>query len=239
MPTVSVNASREGKITGPYLPVWFDARNELIGSTAQNRTSPTVDSFAIASEYISSRAGDLYRVMRSYFYWDLSSYAPNITAIDMNIDLVGSGTPLQIIPAQSVLAFGGNGGSSLVINEFDINTPTPPSPPAYSASPFTNGSGVVTTTLNPTAITDANNNGFLIIQLVEFDYDYPDFDPTPFGYQQYYAGINFAFGTNTLDVTYTLAGYGNAVNGIGTGAFGTIDTVNAVANANIDKVLGI
>lgn len=237
MPTVSVNASREGRISGPYLPVWFDARNDPTGATAVNRTSPTVDTFAIASEYISSRAGDLYRVTRAYFYWDLSAYAGNITAIDMNIDLVGSGTPLQIQPAQSVLAFGGNGGSSLVTSEFDINQPTPPAPPAYGP-PFLNTTGIVTTTLDPAAVTDANNNGFLIIQLDEFDYDYQDQDPTPFGYQQYYAGINFAFGTNTLDVTYT-AGYGNAVNGIGTGAFGTIDTVNAVASANIDKVLGI
>jgi hypothetical protein len=233
MPTVSVNASREGTIAGPYLPVWFDARNDPTGANAINRTSPTVDTFAIASEYISSRAGDQYRVTRAYFYWNLSAYAGNITAIDMNIDLVGSGTPLAIQPAQSVLAFGGNGGSSLVTNEFDINIPTPPSPPAYSASPFTNNAGIVTTTLNPTAITDANNNGFLIIQLVEFDYDYPDNDPTPFGYQQYYAGINFAFGTNTLDVTYT-AGYANQVNNVD-GA--DIGEVIGVAGGSIGEIM--
>ena len=238
MPTVSVNASREGTIVGQYLLAWADARNEPIGQVANNRTSPTVDSFAIASEYIASRAGDLYRVTRAYFYWDLSAYAGNITAIEMNIDLVGSGTPLQIQPAQSVLAFGGNGGSSLVTSEFDINVPTPPSPPAY-ASPFLNTTGIVTITLDPTAITDANNNGFLIIQLDEFDYDYIDQDPTPFGYQQYYAGVNFAFGTNTLDVTYTAVGYQNAVNGIGSGAYADIDAVNAVAGANIDNINGI
>lgn len=234
MPTVSVNTSREGKINGTYEVVWFDGRNQLVGNIAYNLTSPTTDPIAISVEYTINKGVDLYRVIRPYFYWDLSAYAGGITAIDMNIDMVGSGTPLAIQPAQSVLAFGGNGGSSLVTSEFDINQPTPPSPPAYSSSPFLNTSGIVTTTLNSTAINDANNNGFLIIQLDEFDYDWKDIDPTPFGYMNYYAGIVFDFGTNTLDVTYTPPGYANEVIGV---AGASISEVIGVAGGSIGEIM--
>jgi len=236
MPTVSVNASREGYIWNgnSNFPVWFDARNDPNGSAAFNYSSPTPSQYSVQVAYQSGRGGDFYWVTRSYFYWDLSAYAPNITAIDMNIDMAGLGTPLAIQPAQSELAFGSNGSSALVVGEFDINIPTPPSPPAYSNAPFSNNAGIVTTTLNATAIADANTNGFLIIQLVEYDYDYPDIDPTPFGYQVYEAAINFATGNNTLDVTYTPAGYANEVIGV---AGASISEVIGVAGGSIGEIM--
>jgi len=239
MPTVNVNAGGFGIIQSNTLPVWFDTRNEIIaGGAFDFTTSPANIPNAIYVNYAPGRSGPFYQIIRSYFYWDLTSYAGNITAIDMNIALTGAGTPLTIQPAQSVLAFGGIPPSiPLDVDQFDINTPTPPAPPSYGPT-FNNG-GPATVTLNVQALVDANTNGFLIVQLDEFDFDYSDFDPAPFGFQTYSAGINFTAAGNYLSVTYNLPGYGNAVNGVGTGAFGTIDTVNAVASADIDKVLGI
>jgi hypothetical protein len=235
MPTVSVNASREGYIWNgnSSIPVWPDARYDPNGSAAFNYSTPTPTQYGVQVGYAAGRAGDFYWVTRSYFYWNLSAYAGNITAIDMNIDMAGSGTPLLIQPAQSVLAFGGNGGSPLSVGEFDINQPTPPTPPAYGP-PFANTTGVVTTTLDPAAVIDANNNGFLIIQLVENDYDYVDVDPTPGGYAVYEAAINFATGNNTLDVTYTSPGYANQVNNV---AGASIDEVIGVAKGSIGEIM--
>lgn len=237
MPTVNVNAGGLGFIQGNALPVWFDSRNEIIAGGAFDRTSTGGTANGVYVEYGSGRAGPYYQIIRSYFYWDLTPYAGNITSIDMTINLVGLGSPLVIQPAQSTLAFGGIPPSiPLDVDQFDINTPTPPAPPPYGPT-FNNG-GPATVTLNSQAVIDANTNGFLIVQLNEFDFDYSDFDPAAFGFGVYSAGINFSLSGNFLSVTY-LAGYANAVNGVGAGAFGTIDDVNGVASADISKVIGI
>jgi hypothetical protein len=218
---------------GTQFPDWPSARFDPAGSSPNNYSTPT-NASGVYVEYGTGRGGDYYTTRRAYFYWDLSSYAPNITAIDMNIELTGVGSPLQIQPAQSTLAFSGNGSAPLQIGEYDITVPSDP-PPAYGST-FVNAPGIVTTPLNATAIADANANGFLIIQLVEFDYDYSDIDPTPFGYNVYSAEIRFADGNNTLDVTYTPPGYGNDVNGV---TSSNISSVNAVATANISNVIGV
>lgn len=232
MPVATVNAGREGYIynSNSGWPDWPSARNDPNGFAAVNYTIPTSNQTGIQVGYVSGRGGPAYYLNRTYFYFDVAAYQGSITSIDLNVDMAGGGTPLAITAAQSTLAFGGNGMSPLAVGEFDINVPTSP-PPKYSGT-FTNTSGIVTVTLDPVAVADANASGLLIIQLVEEDFDYNDVDPTPFGFAVYNATLNFGFGTNTLDVTYT-AGYGNNVNDIATATLGKI---NDIGTANISEV---
>lgn len=233
MPVATVNAGREGYIWNgnSNWPDWPSARNDPNGSAAFNYTFPTPSQFSIQVGYQIGRGGPFYWVTRTYFYFDVTAYQGNITSIDLNVDMAGGGTPLAIVAAKSTLAFGGNGLSALAVGEFDITVPSNP-PPKYSGT-FTNTAGIQTVTLDPLAVTDANANGFLIMQLVEEDYDYNDVDPTPFGTAVYEASINFANGTNTLDVTYTVPGYGNDVNDVATANIGKI---NDTGTANISEV---
>jgi len=233
MATANVNATREAFMFGNQFPDWPSARFDPAGAAPNNYSTPT-NATGIYVEYGTNRGGDYYTTRRAYFYWDLSSYAPNITAIDMNIELTGGGSPLLIQPAQSTLAFNGDGSAPLVGGEYDITVPSDP-PPSYAA-PFLNTAGVVQTGLNATAVSDANSQGFLIVQLIEHDYDYSDVDPTPFGYNIYSAEIRFADGNNTLDITYTPPGYGNIVNGV---AAANIVAVNGVATADIVNIIGV
>lgn len=235
MPVTQINSSREATAMATQFPDWFSARDSPNANSVVNWSgTPTVGG-AIAVYWQIGRGGPDYNVVRTYFYFDLTTISGTITAIDFYLRVQNGGTNnVNVAINGNSLAFGGNGSSNLTSGEFDIN--------GGMTNDYLNGQGVGLTTnaynqfsLNTNAITDATNNQFLILQIIDFDFDYLNNDPTPLGPMSVSGGYR-AFFPNYLSVTTAAAGYPNNVMGV---TSANIDNVIGIATADIDNIIGV
>ena len=235
MATTNINASKQTYATSGTQTSWSAARNATSSNSHINYTSQSNRSNAISVLYSSGRGGGSYYVNRSFFFFDTSTVAGTITAIDLKIyGYLSGGRSVRV--AKST-AYNTGGGSAYIDSEFNNWTtlggiiPVP----YTSAGQTWTALGTNTISLNSTAISNANSNSYLNLVLVGQLYDYVNSAPGSSLEQS--SGIQFASTTEfpKLAITYTPtpSGYGNDVNGV---ASANIASVNGVATANIASI---
>jgi len=239
MPTTTINATKQGIVTqeesGSKLNWINDIRNASSGYAASVITSFVNETTAVQAGYSTSPV--VYGVIRrTFLFFDVSSITSSntITAATLKILGYGGSSNGDVVPVAAT-AWGGDGSGTLSVSDFGNLTFTA----TYSA-PITswNTSGYNDFTLNSTAISAMNSNGYLNLALINDTYDQGS--TTPGANTNYINGITF-FGTKSTDLkielTYSASsGYTHGVNGVGSSS---IVSVNNVATASIANIIGV
>jgi len=217
----TINISRQGHITGATSGNFNTARTSEVGLAA---VTDGITGTGTVQYYHSGRGK---RFQRAFLYFDTSGITGTLSAAHIDVKGGGiSGDPNDTIMIKST-AFGGDGGTALATSDFflSLNYST-----AYSTelTSFSN-SGNNEYTLTAAALADIKNNDHFTLAIVEHDSDYTNSDQTNV------SDIVIDFDT-TITLDYTLAGYGNRVNGV---ASANIGKINGVATAIISKVNGV
>tara|TARA_B110000503_G_C7133761_1_gene407918 strand:+ start:1224 stop:1925 length:702 start_codon:yes stop_codon:yes gene_type:complete len=222
MATTTVTADREVAANSGTKTTWTAARDATTANSFTEYSTSTDKEDAIIELFFSGRGGGTYVIGRTFLFFDVSGVGGTITAIDLKIYGVTENT-VDVMVAKST-AFGGSGDSAFVEGDFDnwyLDNPTAymASSPAWSINTYN------TLTLNSTAVSDANTNGYLNVVVLGNDYDYVDTEPLSDIDRQ--GGVRFKNGTYPIElaITYTPTGWD--------------DDVNGVVNASIGKVAGI
>ena len=229
--TTTVTASKQATAAKNAQSSWTAARDATSADTITNYTSSGSDNQAVYVIFASGKGGGLYYVGRTFLFFDLSGVNGTITA--MSLKVTGDTNTTAVVGAARSTAFGGSGGSNLVAADFDNWSPD--SPTAYNAGTSWS-TGLNTMTMNSTAISDANTNSYLNVVLVERYNDLEDSAPTSDVTKQ--SGITFQNSSSPiyLDITYTPAGYGNSVNGVGSSSIANVISVATASIANVNGV---
>lgn len=238
MPTVTANWNAKGIISsgqpsGPLgtISTWFDARNANDGLVFQTATGTAPQ---IGQIVLSGRGANSYRIGRVFGWVDVSAYAPNISAIDLKIPW-GSSTGINDFIICQSFAFNNASSTTLSGPDMDINGSWDVNVP-FSTQQTYQASSTQTVSVNATAVSQANSLTYLNFVIIDFDYDYQNFDPAFGGVPANYYGRFSMSVTAQADITYALPGYGNDVNNV---TSTNIDQINGVDSANIDQVNGI
>ena len=243
MPVIYAELSDGYISSGGSHSSWSSARDAATGNTVD--TNDTFGNFGAGVVYTASKGGGgTYEVVRAFFRFDFSSVSGTVAAgATLSIrGFTSSGSPKARICKSTAFTGGSN---TLVVGDFDL---------AQFAADYAtnnprtwNASGWNDFTLNSDAIDDINNNGELIVALIEHVYDYYDFDPSTSPGGTYAGGLIPAYSDKKIGITwrdrgtasaphidYTIAaGYGNHINGVAPtkSAF-----VNAVAGTDIEEI---
>jgi hypothetical protein len=239
MATTTVNVSYEGIVerldTSSSAINWLTTtRNASTGTSATTYNSIAKSALSPRSYYELAKGTYSSGNVRTFFFFDLSSVGGTITAATLKVYNDGSAISDDIECVEAT-AWGGSGSSStLATTDYD-EVALLGSGDSYSNLLTWAGSAYNSFTLNSTAISDMNTNGYLNCALLTQDLDYRGIAPslgTNVGFQ-----IRFNDSSNPvyLDITYTPA-YNNTVNGV---SASNIGNVNAVAKANIANVNGV
>ena len=241
MATTTVNASYEGIVerldTSSSAINWLTTtRNASTGTSATTYNSIAKSALSPRSYYELAKGTYSSGNIRTFFFFDLSSVGGTITAATLKVynDSSAISDDIECVEAT---AWGGSGSSStLATTDYD-EVALLGSGDSYSNLLTWAGSAYNSFTLNSTAISDMNTNGYLNCALLTQDLDYRGIAPslgTNVGFQ-----IRFNDSSNPvyLDITYTpsATGYGNTVNGVGPSS---IANVIGVATASIANVNG-
>lgn len=232
MPTTTVTAGKQAEGDSGTTTSWTAAKDATAASFYQQFSTATDDTTSVQGLFNSGRGGGTYRLVRTFLFFDLSSVSGTITAMDLDLYVANGGT--AVVQVAKSTAFGGDGTSDFA--EGDYDNWSQDSPTAYMASSATLSLNANTLTLNSTAISDANNDGYLNVVIVDNVHDFQDQQPLLSIDRS--SGLRFQNSSNPiqLDITYTAAGYGKDVMGVSSG---TIGEVIGVASANIGKVIGV
>ena len=236
MATTTVNLSYEGTVQKIYTAIsvnWVsNVRNAAVGDTPITYTTSTT-SFVPRSTYESGKGGQVGTNTRFFVFFDTSGVGGTITAATLNIRGSTIGTSVDTQPVEATAWGGGGGTSTLGTGDYDaVDFST-----TYATALTTWAQNTYNTyTLNATAISDMNTNGYLNVALLTEDYDLKGISPALGG--DWFVHIHHRDASNPhyLDITYTPAGYGNDINGV---ASANIDSVIGVASANISTVIGV
>jgi len=232
MATINIDASKQTFARSGTKTSWSAARNATSSNSHINYTTTQTNSnYAIQTFYGKGE----YSVNRSFFFFDTSTVAGTITAINLRIYGVTNGG--HSVRVAKSTAYGTSGGSAYTNSDF--NNWTALNPISLGPIPYTSAGqtwevpGTNSLSLNFTAISNANTNSYLNLVLVGQLYDYANSAPGSSLEQN--SGIQFASTTEfpKLLITYTPSGYGNDVNGV---ASANIASVNGVATANIASI---
>ena len=243
MPVIYAESSDGWISSGGSHSSWSSARDASAGNTVDTNDNFTQLGAGVVYTAVKGGSGS-FEVVRAFFRFDFSSVS-GIVDSGATLSIRGytsSGSPKARICKSTAFTGGSN---TLVVGDFDL---------AQFAADYAtnnprtwNASGWNDFTLNSDAIDDINNNGELIVALIEHVYDYYDFDPSTTSGGTYAGGLIPAYSDKKIGITwrdrgtataphidYTIAaGYGNHVNTIAPTkqAF-----VNAVAGANIEEI---
>lgn len=199
---------------------WTAARNAT-SAGASNYTSTFSNGAAIEDYRSTTRGPTVYGVRRTFFFFDLSTIPSGntITGIVLKVQGYDSGGGVSgdgNVRVARATAFSGNGSSTYATTDFDNWSPSSPTPYASNLSTWLTTRNDIT--LNATAISDANTNGYLNLVLVDNEYDYPDTTPTSDFFNQ--NGIKFRSSTtsekNIVTVTHSApaSSWENTINGV-------------------------
>jgi hypothetical protein len=233
MATTTVTADKEASADSGTQTTWTAARDATTANSFTQYSTATDKTDALVELFLSGRGAGTYVVTRTFLVFDVSGVGGTITAIDLKIYGVTNNT-IDVMVAKST-AFGGDGSSDFESGDFDNWNPD--SPTAYMASsPAWSINTYNTLTLNSTAVSDANTNGYLNVVVLGNDYDYVDNEPLSDVDRQ--GGVRFFNGTNPieLDITYTPpAGWNDNIIGVANASIGNFI---GVAEASIGSVNG-
>ena len=229
MATTTVTAGKQAEGDTGSQTSWTAAKDQTSAFYSQQFSTATDDNTSVWGYFNSGRGGGTYRLTRTFLFFDLSSVSGTITAMDLDLYVVYGGT--AVVQVAKSTAFGTNGSSDFAATDFDNWNQS--SPTAYMSGTSTLSIGSKSLTLNSTAISDANSNGYLNVVIVDNVHDF--LDQTPLLNIDRYSGLRFKNSSNPiqLDITYTPS-YSNKVIGVS-----NIAKVTGVATANIGKVIGV
>ena len=223
-----VTAAKQTVAKSGTQTTWAAARDATSANSFVNYTTSTDVSPSIRERRINTS----YLVDRTFLFFDLSGI--NGTIINMSLKIYGvTSNNINARPAKST-AFG-NGRFNFVASDF--NNWSPSSPTNYT----TGGQAWVidrynSFTLNSTAISDANSDGYLNVVVLGSDYDYSN-SPPPANTTTT-AGTKFqnALLPIELDITYntTPTGWSGDINSVS-----LQDSINGVLNTNISSINNI
>ena len=236
MAIVSITADKQAYASSGDESAWLTARNATTANSFSNYTGafPADNSAAIREFSQFSIRPETYAVNRTFLFFDLSGINGTITAMTLKVYGVTNAS-INVRPAKST-AFA-NGASSFVASDFNNWSPSSPTTYTSTAGQAWSTNQYNTFTLNSSARSDANTDGYLNLVLLGSSNDYPgtapsaDFDRN--------AGVKFNSTSLpiTLDITYTPTGWDYIINDVspqgstGTGAWVVDDTT---ASQNVD-----
>ena len=161
MAVTDIVETKNGRgVTGSQT-AWSTARNATTANASVYTSTFSVPN-AIEAYKSTSRGPSVYGVTRTFFFFDLSSLPSGniISAIDLKIQGFGSGLEGDgNVRVARATAFGGDGTSTYTATDFDNWSPSSPTPYASNTTTWFNVRNTIT--LNATAISDANTNGYL------------------------------------------------------------------------------
>ncbi len=247
MPTVYAN-SGDGRISSTSNSLYLRARiGNLDGSTTAIAGESSSDTI-IGWQDPASKSDPKYTLYRSYYYFDFSSVG-NVDSATLSIyGLTHGALDCRIVKST---AFGGDGGTALAASDWNAiyghtsNLTMAGNVTDYASELGTwSTSGYNTFNLNGAAISDLNDDGRLIICLVDADWDYSGYGSnldaisSPVHGDERNGGY-FSENTGTSKdpkIDYVLSTpYGNTVNGV---ASANIGKVNGRSTFIIEKVIG-
>ena len=241
MAVSSIDATYQGTVeyvdisTKGYFDWNADIRPQPTGSGATTITSNSSDSTAVNVYSFAAKGAYYASCQRTFLFFDVSSITNLYTITAATLQVLGyinnSG---GAIPVEST-AWGVNGAkTSLYVEDFsqlDFNTTYAS---AIAAASW-NTSGYNNFTLNATALSDMNSNGYLNVAIINNTYDQAN-TTLPDETTQY-TGIEFLDGTSDIQVVLTYSsGYGNNINGVASANIGKVD---GVATADIGNIIGV
>lgn len=239
MATTTVEADLQGAVYKNYSNIlvnWLtEVRDSSTGSTAATYTTSTNASNAIEAAFISGRGGYQGRCNRTFLFFDVSSITgtDTITAATLKVRGGGFSTNADTIAVEAT-AWGEDGTTtSLATSDY----PNIDHDLSYSPELTTwTSSGYNDYTLNSSAISAMNTDGYLNCAILEHDYDYNGVGPSVGTSAT--AGVSFLHSTDKIKIviTHSSSGYGNEVIGV---ASANIGTVIGVATGNIGTVIGV
>lgn len=237
--TATVNATYQGYASyslSAALIFWpGQVRDATTATFTQTVTTNGSNSTAVYARLVPGRSGYVGNCSRVFLFFDgldTATGGGTITAATLKIYGNGTATSTDTIIVKGTAWGGGGDSSTLASGDYDsLDHST-----AYSAKDLSWGGAYNDFTMNATAISDMNTNGYLNAVLIEGDYDYDNDSPTAGTTVQ--AGVEFLDPTNPikLQLTYTAAGYGNDVIGV---SAASIDSVIGVASGDIDNIIGV
>ena len=238
----------DGRVKGPNASTWAGTRDADTGSST-HLTENSSASFTRNSRFASRGGGHIYRVERSFIYFDTSGITGTVASA--NFEIVGStsGANDGSMIAVKSDAFGGDGDTALSTADFDAmpgwtdGASQAGNVTAYSAA-FESSSGTWSTNsqnnLAGTSdlLADMKNNDVVIVCFMDYTNDYLNVALTSNATLN--LGGRFAEQSNINArprIDYTLAtGYENAINGVAAANIGKVD---GVATADIEKIIGV
>lgn len=241
MATSSVNATYQGRVgivvTSTLLNWVTQVRNATTGTFVSTYTTNTTVTDAVEVTYNSGRGGQTGSCSRVPLFFDVSSITASntITAATLKVWNPSAGSIIDSIIVEGS-AWGGNGSTTTLstsdYDNLDFST-------AYSSKnlSWSGGGSYNDFSLNTTAISDMNTNGYLNCFLIEGDYDY-DGQAPPLGEYPPAAAVEYLDATNKIKVelTYSPSGYGNNPIGVASASVGDI---LGVATGSVSKFLGV
>ena len=243
MPVIYAETSDGWISSGGSHSSWSSARDASAGNTVDTNDNFTQLGAGVIYTAVKGGGGS-FEVVRAFFRFDFSSVSGTVDA-GATLSIRGytsSGSPKARICKSTAFTGGSN---TLVVGDFDL---------AQFAADYAtnnprtwNASGWNDFTLNSDAIDDINDNGELIVCLIEHVYDYYDFDPSTTSGGTYAGGLIPAYSDNKIGITwrdrgtataphidYTVtSGYGHKVNDV---TPSDIKCINGVQTGDIDKV---
>ena len=179
---------------------------------------PTTAQTGLGYQAVASGRGLQYTIRRLFLSFKTNTVTQTLASA--NIQIRGSAAnskPTILVPST---AFGGS-NQSLSNNDYDnltFNT-------TYNSGLSTWASGINEYSLNNTALTDIQNNGYFIVAIIQEDNDFDDVDIGGRG-----GTINFGVDfTQSIKLNYTLGGGGPT----------NVGTVFGIDKDDIGKVTGI
>ena len=242
MPTAPISATYQGRVDYTAVSTkgeidWNnDIRTQTTGTAATTYTSNTLDSAAVGVYNITTKGQWYAGCYRTFLFFDVSSITASNTITAATLQVLGyTNSSGGVIPVAGT-AWGGNGSSSTLATSDYSNLTFATTYASQITSDNWSTSAYNDFTLNATAISAMNSNGYLNCVLINNTYDQGN-STLSLGTEEY-NGVEFLDGTSNIRVslTYSSAGYGNKVIGV---ASANIGEVIGVASANISKVIGV
>tara|TARA_R110000822_G_C15284363_1_gene490455 strand:- start:782 stop:1468 length:687 start_codon:yes stop_codon:yes gene_type:complete len=209
-----LNPTRKGYVVGTGGSSFATSRTangSLAVDGANGNTGTAIQSF-----YNSGRGGGTHRQTRTYFHFDTSGISGTVSSVTLRVTGY-SQTSSDVIVLNGYNAFGGDGGTTLNVDDFN-EVAMGGTSQAYSSQFSAWGTSTNSITLNSNAESRMSSNDDLTIGLINYTHDYSNSAQTTSGAQS--AGI--AFGTNAV-LIYTES------------STSAIASVNSITPSNIDQ----
>lgn len=233
MPSITINNDRVG-YSSVVASTQAGARGASSGDSVTN--SPTSTNLStVKFQRATFGRGTQYQYIRTFVYFDLSSISfSSINSLRLNFTTGNSSSNSGEFIVVSSTAFGGDGSSALTLADYG-NVSLVTNYSAFKSTVPVNVSSFLD--LNSTAISDAETDDFLILALINYDFDYLNTTATADILEQHH--FNYSSTTFDLVVDY-VAGGGPTNVGKWDGVQNSlIGNMNSIAYSSISKINGI